>query len=183
MNRADAIQLMALNRSRTRTGIQVLRDRVIDKVGASILQTPGGATSEISQIDGDVLAFDKEINHAVTDAPGFPHTPQTALESFYEKAWSPFIQNWQAWKAKYGGWSDNFFWNHAPEAEQYREQLITLREEAQKLGMDVMTPAPMAPTPGLIASLTGGVVEILKGLLWVAVGVIGVVLILRWVHS
>lgn len=186
MSYASAVDLIAMSRGRTRTGIQIITDRVvqrqIDRIGNVFLETPGDARSIIEMVDGDITAFGKELHDEVVNSPGYPHSdPRPPLEAFFGSVWSPFVQNWEAWKAKNDGWWTNFWAPQSHEAEQYREQLITLREEASKLGMVIASPEPGKPPPGLVESVTGGVASLLKSLIWVGVSVLGFILLLRWI--
>ena len=118
-------------------------------MGASIWQTPGGIQAELNQINDAFIAFSHEIFERVTNAPGYPN-PTDATERgimiLHDRVWSPLIRAWQAFYADNKGWTDNFWWNHAPEAESYLRQLVEVRESAKRLGMNVQSPTP--PNPG-----------------------------------
>ncbi len=121
------------------------RGRGPASVGASILQTPGGVVAEIDKANADFHAFQQDIE-------GEAHGPSApaALANFYLHVWTPLFAGWQEFYAKNHGWSDNFWWNHAPEAEQFLDQLIDVRATARKLGARVLSPSPTRPRGSLL---------------------------------
>jgi len=137
-------------------------DRTV--VGASILQTPGGVQSEMDRINADMMIFSKEISDEI-ERRGYPDK-QDAVTAFYASVWSPFIREWQSFYAANRSWWGNLWWNHAPEAETYRDQLVQLRTQARELGMTVTSPDPAAPTPGWIESVLGAIWGLLKTLVY-----------------
>lgn len=184
MNRADAIALMArptyttksdaIARIASMAGAYYGRPLPEIRVGASVLQTPGAVQSELDQINDDVLAFGKELNDKITTLPGYPHAdPRPPQEQFFASVWSPFVQDWQGWYQKHNGWLGNLMWNHAPEAEEYRKQLIALRDKARGVGIDVQSPEPAAPPKGLVDSVGEAAWGVLKIILIAAISAIG----------
>ena len=148
------------------------RKNITHHIGASILQTPGAVVSELDQINDDILALDHELHGKIADAPGYPHSPRTDAEGFYGLIWSPFIQDWQAWYAKNNGWWSNLWWNHAPEAEERREQLITLRERAKQLGIQILSPEPAEPPGGVISGVKVLIMEGIKMVLLIGITIV-----------
>jgi hypothetical protein len=94
----------------------------------------------------DALA--DRINHARTAAAKADVHPTTTdasrlpLASFYLATWVPFITRWVVFYENNKNWSSQVWWNHAPEAEQFVDQLNQIRAAAKKLGMQVRSPAP-----------------------------------------
>jgi len=121
-------------------------------VGASILQTPGAIQDELSDINDDFIRFGHEIDKEI-ERRGYPTKPGSAddpVVKIYTDAWSPLIQTWQAWYANHKGWWGNFWWNSAPDAEEWQRKLIELRDTAKKAGMGVVSPAPRPYSPSFL---------------------------------
>lgn len=132
-------------------------------VGASIWQTPGGVVSEINRINDDIALFSAEITNVVRNRgyktadpmtnnaadvafwdvqrAGQPD-PKDPLVDFFKSTWMQFVTSWRKFFEDNNAWSDNFWWNHAPEAEQFHDQLIELRKTAEGIGMKVSSPDP-----------------------------------------
>jgi hypothetical protein len=117
-------------------------------VGAAIWQTPGGVVAELDKANSDFNVFQQEIKETVL-SQGYP-AKTTDLSDLYIRAWIPLLQGWQAFYAKNRGWTDNFWWNHAPEAEQFIDQLIDVRATAAKKGMRILSPPPTRPRGSLL---------------------------------
>lgn len=116
------------------------------RVGASLWQTPGGVQDELDSINTDFVLFMNEIKEYVF-SHGYPDHPEPATKpvvDLYVGVWVPLLQQWTKFYADHKGWTDNFWWSHAPEAETFQGRLISVRESAKKLGMKVMTPDPQA---------------------------------------
>ena len=114
------------------------------RIGAAIWQTPGGVVSELSRINDDFNAFGTDIREFVT-AHGYPlHMDPKAqpIADLYMRAWLPLWASWQSFYKENKGWTDNFWWNHAPEGEQLLDQLNDVRAKARTLGMVVLSADP-----------------------------------------
>ena len=145
------------------------------QVGASILQTPGGIQSEMALIDADMQNFGKELADYVTGQPGYPHdAPRPAIEEFLGSVWSPFYQNWEAWYKANSGWFQNFWWNHAPDAEKFREQLVFLRGKARELGVPIYSAEPSAPDVGPIEKLLGALWGLVRTVVYAGIAIAAV---------
>jgi hypothetical protein len=121
-------------------------------VGASIWQTPGGVQSELERIHTEFVVFGREFDGFLKDR-GYPGKVEPALRSLvalFETVWTPLLQRWQEFFEKNKGWWDNFWWNHAPEAEQYQAQLVDVRAHAKELGMNPLSPTPVPFGPSLL---------------------------------
>ena len=121
-------------------------------VGASIWQTPGGVQAELERINGDFEVFEHELR-GFLKSRGYPDQVVPALRrlvELFENVWTPLLKEWQAFFAANKGWWDNFWWNHAPEAEAYSDQLVEVRARAKQLGMDVSSPTPTHFAPSLL---------------------------------
>ncbi len=100
-------------------GISALRDTIAEQVNAA-----------------HTAAATANVHPTTTD----PH--RAAVASFYLLTWIPFVGRWIQFYENNKGWTDNLWWNHAPEAEQFADQLVQIRAAAQRLGMPVLSPAP-----------------------------------------
>lgn len=118
------------------------------QVGSSILQTPGGVQSELERINTDFVVFGRELEGFLKSNLPTKVSLQPLVDLFHN-VWTPLLQAWQAFFERNRGWWDNFWWNHAPEAEAYADQLVEVRAHAKQLGMDVSSPTPthFAPSP------------------------------------
>jgi len=93
-------------------------------------------------------AIAKKLNAATLAAAKTAIQPKTtdpnraAVASFYLLTWIPFLANWTKFYDGNKGWADNVWWNHAPEAEQFADQLLQIRAGARKLGMPISSPEP-----------------------------------------
>jgi len=129
--------------------------RAVDRaahVGASIWQTPGGVQSELERINTDFVVFTHEFE-GFLKGRGYPTKVEPALRplvELFENVWTPLLQRWQGFFKDNKGWWDNFWWNHAPEAEQYQAQLVEVRAHAKELGMSAMSPTPARFAPSLL---------------------------------
>ncbi len=144
-------------------------------IGASMLQTPGGVVSELERINSDMMVFSKEITDFV-EAHGYPTSVPEEVKpivSLFTSVWSPFIREWQAFYAKNSGWFDNLWWNHAPEAEQYQEQLVAIREQARSLGMAVLSPEPAKPAVGPIEAFLSAIFGIFRTIVYAGIAIAG----------
>jgi hypothetical protein len=126
--------------------------RGYSSVGASIWQTPGGVVAEIEKANSDFNAFQQEIKEAALafGYPGHVQPEHQPLVDLYVRAWIPLLQGWATFYKANKGWTDNFWWNHAPEAEQFLDQLIEIRGKAEKLGFHVMSATPTRPSSSLL---------------------------------
>jgi hypothetical protein len=103
------------------------------------------ASGPASQIH-DVLAH--QVNQARQAAAKADATPKTAdpsrlaMAQFYLATWIPFVTRWLTFYENNKNWSDQVWWNHAPEAEQFLDQLVAIRANAKRLGMPVHSPKP-----------------------------------------
>jgi hypothetical protein len=119
------------------------------EVGASIWQTPGGVQSELERINTDFVVFGRELEGFLKSNVPTKGSLQSLVD-LYNHVWTPLLQGWQVFFEKYKGWWDNFWWNHAPEAEMYADQLVEVRARAKQLGMDVSSPTPTHFAPSLV---------------------------------
>lgn len=75
--------------------------------------------------------------------PATPTDPKHMnLAAFYTTVWIPFVTNWRKFYDENKSWGANLWWNHAPEAEQYLDQLNEIRAKARKMGLAVNSPEP-----------------------------------------
>lgn len=118
-------------------------------VGASIWQTPGGVQSELERINTDFVVFGREFEGFLKSNVPTKGSLQPLVDLFHN-VWTPLLQAWQAFFERNRGWWDNFWWNHAPEAETYADQLVEVRARAKQLGMDVSSPTPTHFAPSLL---------------------------------
>ena len=81
------------------------------------------------------------------------------LVELFEDVWTPLLKEWRAFFEKNKGWWDNFWWNHAPEAEAYSDQLVEVRARAKQLGMDVSSPTPTHFAPSLLLDPRHNVID------------------------
>lgn len=122
------------------------------EVGASIWQTPGGVQAELERINADFVVFASDLEGYVRSR-GYPASvepSQRMLVELFELTWTPLFREWKEFFSKNRGWYDNFWWNHAPEAEQFHAQLVEVRARAQKLGMQPNSPEPKQFAPSLL---------------------------------
>lgn len=122
------------------------------RVGASIWQTPGGVQAELERINSDFVVFAREFER-VLKTHGYPTKVEPSLRplvELFESVWTPLLEQWRAFLEKNKGWWDNFWWNHAPEAEQFQHQLVKVRTRAQELGMSLNSPSPEVFEPSLL---------------------------------
>lgn len=121
-------------------------------VGASIFQTPGGVVSELERINSDFDVFAQEFESFLKNR-GYPGTVEPALRplvELFESVWTPLLHAWKGFFEKHDSWLGNVWWNHAPEAEAYADQLVEVRGRAQQLGMSVSSPTPAHFAPSLL---------------------------------
>jgi hypothetical protein len=118
-------------------------------VGASIWQTPGGVQSELERINTDFVVFGREFEGFLKSNVPTKGSLQPLVDLFHN-VWTPLLQGWQAFFERNRGWWDNFWWNHAPDAETYADQLVEVRARAKQLGMDVSSPTPTHFAPSLL---------------------------------
>ncbi len=121
-------------------------------VGASIWQTPGGVVSELERINSDFVVFTHEFE-GFLNKRGYPGKVEPVLGplvELFQNVWTPLLQEWRRFFEKNKGWWDNFWWNHAPEAERYQAQLVEVRARAKELGMNPMSPTPAQFAPSLL---------------------------------
>lgn len=113
-------------------------------VGASIWQTPGGVQDELGRIHEDFEAFARDVDGVIQKLGPRPYADdkRQALADFYDHVWLPKLAAWRAWYQENNGWWGNLWWNHAPTAEQYSQDLVQIRDQAKRLGMEVLSPAP-----------------------------------------
>ncbi len=83
-----------------------------------------------------IAAAKADVHPTTTDSS------RAGVASFYVATWIPFLLRWSLFYNDNKSWTDNVWWNHAPEAEQFADQLGEIREGARKLGMDVRSPEP-----------------------------------------
>lgn len=113
---------------------------------------------------------------------------QLALNNFYLSVWLPFLVNWQVFYEENKSWGANVWWNHAPEAEQFLDQLKELRSTAKKLGMHVLSPEPHSfgksklfdPAHNIFdsaAEAPGKVFDVARIATFVGLGLVGVVVV------
>jgi hypothetical protein len=122
------------------------------QVGASIWQTPGGVQSELERINSDFTVFASEFEGFVKTR-GYPTKIEPSLRplvELFDYVWTPLLKEWRAFFEKNKGWWDNFWWNHAPEGEQFSAQLVTVRARANELGMTPNSPAPTPFAPSIL---------------------------------
>jgi hypothetical protein len=126
------------------------------RVGASVLQTPGAIQSEIDKVDGEIGAFDAELEgfaklHGVVVSPGdWIHgigTTETydgkdKIGRFYVDSWVPFRRAWHEWKNGNSSWWHNLWTNEAPTAEAFQQKLLGYRKAARQIGYPVHSPEP-----------------------------------------
>ena len=93
----------------------------------------GGGTSVVDVVKN---AADKVRADAAADAARDP------VVDLFRGTWMPFARNWHTFFEANKGWTDNVWWNHAPEAEQFLNQLRAIRATAKRLGMNVLSPEP-----------------------------------------
>jgi hypothetical protein len=102
---------------------------------------------------GPYADFEEALRHQINDAKAkaaqaIDLTPKTTdpsrakIAAFFTATWVPFVKRWISFFESNKGWTDNVWWNHAPEAEQFADQLVELRATAIKLGMPVQSPKP-----------------------------------------
>ena len=149
---ARALERKAVWEARSRTcgrGRAVPAPASPTGVGASIWQTPGGVQSEFERINTDFVVFGRDFEGFLKANVPSKGSLQPLVD-LYHNVWAPLLQAWQAFFAANKGWWDNFWWNHAPEAEAYSDQLVEVRARAKQLGMDVSSPTPTHFAPSLL---------------------------------
>jgi len=154
-------------------------------VGAPWWSYPLGGAAAFDALDEEskqiAAAREKVIQKQSVPAPT-TDTKKQRLGEFFTSAWIPFANGWRGFYEQHHGWTDNFFWNHAPEAEQFSEKLVELRKKARDLGMDVATPAPtkwgkslLDPTRAPTDTALDAASEMAKIVKYVAIGAVGLV--------
>ncbi len=130
-------------------------------VGATIWQTPGGVQDELGVINGDFDLFAREFDQAIAHLGPRPFTDarSQALADFHDHVWVPLLAAWQAWYGENHSWWGNLWWNHAPTAEQYQKKLVDIRAQAQRLGMNVTSPAPSGFSPSVLFDPTHNLID------------------------
>jgi hypothetical protein len=130
-------------------------------IGASIWQTPGGVQSELERINSDFDVFATEIAGFLS-ARGYPTAVAAVsrpLIDLFQHVWTPLLNEWRSFFSKNKGWWGNFWWNHAPEAEQFLAQLVQVRAKARELGMTVLSPTPSTFVPSILFDPTRNVFD------------------------
>jgi hypothetical protein len=105
--------------------------------------------SELERINTDFVVFGREFEGFLKSNVPAKGSLQPLVDLFHN-VWTPLLQGWQAFFERNRGWWDNFWWNHAPEAETYADQLVEVRARAKQLGMDVSSPTPTHFAPSLL---------------------------------
>lgn len=136
----------------------------------------------------------KGLGQAAIDAARAATQPHLdPLVNFYLATWVPFVMRWKTFFEANRHWGDQFWWNHAPEAEQFLAQLVEIRQSAKMLGMPVLSPTPSSwgkslldpsrdPTKPALDTLET-LMSILKWAVIGALGIAGVFLVGKSVES
>ncbi len=117
------------------------RKHATDRSGASLLQTPGSVSAELHQINVDYESFASEFQQAMASGSSGVNKEQLEkLEKLFRDDWTPLLAAWRDFFSKNGDGS--WWWNYAPEGEEYLRKLKDIRSSAESAGLHVSTPKP-----------------------------------------
>lgn len=135
------------------------RRHATDRSGASLLQTPGSVSAELHQINVDYESFASEFQQAMASGfSGVSGVNKEQLEKLFRDDWTPLLAAWRDFFSKNGDGS--WWWNYAPEGEEYLRKLKDVRSSAESAGLHIYTPKPteirdQGILPNLANAMTG----------------------------
>lgn len=151
-------------------------------VGGPWVSTPGLVADEISKLQDDVRATDREIYHWLDEHGAFPSTgtlddrPPEILPAvtFYEGTWSEFLRSWEDFMTDKSAWYNRLWGYNYGAVQDWRKKLIDLRTAwKNNIGVEFVGPEPAAPKDA-----DWGVFSLLKTLAIAAIVVVGGVIVI-----
>jgi len=151
--------------------------------GLGILQMgPGELLDEIKLLNGEIVALGKELEthrERLNCAPTNLEGECGKLNQFLRGPWTEFVNSWVDYRVRHESWTSRAFAD-PNQLKRFRSRFKAMHEQASSIVV-ITSPSPSADPKGFFekpANVAQALFGMMKTLVWLAAGVVGVLVIL-----